>query len=244
MNKSLVLSCIYLIWVGSALQAQEEFKQAYESSKNGQFDQAALIYENSIQQKGPSADLLYNLGTAYLNSNRIAEARIALEKAHRMEPANKQIRNQLEIIKRKIDPQIEALPAFLPYQWFIYVRDQWTAIGWGWLFLVLTYFTFGLLVVRQTGKKTNTTQRVIYILLAGLFTSGLLYCSSIKHQHENFYILMSDQPMRIAPDSLSQVVIPLGKGSKTEVIDSLGIWYKVILENNDRGWLPKSNLKN
>lgn len=242
MNKIFILSCIYLSWVECPLHAQEVLKQAYELNQNGQFDQAALMYENTIQTRGPSADLYYNLGTTYLNSNRIADARIALEKAYRLEPGNKLVQSQLEILKKKIDPQIEALPALLPYQWFIYIRNQWTASGWGWLFLALVYITCILIFAGRNGKNTYYTKRAIYYFLTGICLSGLLYYSSIRHRHKSYYILMTDHPMHIAPDSLSQVLIPLGKGSKTEVIDSLGNWYKVTLENNDQGWLPKPKL--
>jgi uncharacterized protein YgiM (DUF1202 family) len=35
------------------------------------------------------------------------------------------------------------------------------------------------------------------------------------------------------------VALPLGAGTKVQILDSLSAWYKVNLENNDEGWLPK-----
>lgn len=252
MNKILPF-CIPLVMVWMPLKAQDEIqpdpnakqvRQAFELSQNGQFEQAAVIYESIIQQEGPSADLYYNLGTIYLSDQRIAEARIALEKALRLEPGNKLIQRQLEVLKTKIDPKIDALPAFLLYQWFIRLRNMADSAGWGWGLLFLSYLTLVWFMMRRTGNLFNLPSWIGYSMVTAICLTCILYFSSLRYQQQNFNILMVDQPLQIAPDSLSQVLLPLGKGSKAEVIDSLGVWYKVILENNDQGWLPKSSLKN
>lgn len=251
MNKVLAF-CILLVMVWLPLKAQVEIQpdsssqrisQAFELSKNGQFTQAALIYTSIIHQEGPSADLYYNLGTIYLNAQRIAEARIALEKALLLEPRNKLIQRQLDVLKTKIDPKIDSLPAFLLYQWFIRLRNMTNSSGWGWSLLILSYLTLAWFMMRRAGNLLNLPSWIGYSMVTAIGLTCILYFSSQRFQQQNFYILMEDQPLRIAPDSLSQVLLPLGKGIKAEVNDSLGVWYKVILENNDQGWLPKSSLK-
>lgn len=249
MCKIFVGICMVLILSWLPLYAQDNLQasplaQAYELNKSGQYDQAAEIYQNQLQLTGPSADLYYNLGTVYLNAQRIADARIALEKAHRMEPGNKQIQKQLEVLKSKIEPKIDALPAFLLYQWFIRIRNIMNSTGWGLGLIVSAYLTLIWLVFRRAGRFSHFPSWISLVLMVGLGMMCILYFSSNQYQLKHFSVLMVDHPLYIAPDSLSQVLIPLGKGSKAEVIDSLGQWYKVILENNDQGWLPKSGLQN
>jgi|GEM_PF-1472552 len=249
MFKIIAGSCLPLILAWLPLYSQDKvlaspLTQAYEMSKNKQYDQAVDIYQNQLRLTGPSADLYYNLGTVYLNAQRIAEARIALEKAHRMEPGNKQIQKQLEVLKSKIDPKIDALPAFLLYQWFIRLRNIMISAGWGWGLLISTYLTLMWLMFRRSGKFSHLPSWINYTLVAAFAMMCIMYCSSNRYQQHHFSVLMVDHPLYIAPDSLSQVLIPLGKGSKAQVMDSLGEWYKVLLENNDQGWLPKSGLQN
>lgn len=223
------------------LSAQNRANEAVELNKNGNHKEAAVIYEKLLQSDGPSADLYFNLGTVYLLDNRIADARIALENAYRLDPGNKQVNKQLDILKKRIEPQIEALPAILPYQGFIFLRNLTTTEGWGYLLLLLVYLTAVILVIKPKWKNMRWA---VYGLISMVLFLSLFYISSRKLQEEKFYVLMNDLPLRIAPDSSSQVLIPLGQGIKTEVNDSLGNWYKVKLENNDQGWLPKANLKN
>lgn len=244
MNKLKILVCIHLVLVTFQLNGQDALNQAYELGQKGLYDQAASIYADQIRLHGPSADLYFNLGTALLNSNQIAGARIALEKAIRLEPGNKPVQKQLEVLKQKIEPQIEAQPDILPYQWFIRLRNVWTPRGWGLAFFLLIYLTALWILLYRAGRAGRIPFRMFYPMLAIVALTGLLYCSGIRNQNENFYVLINDHPLHVAPDSSSQVLIPLGEGSKADVLDSLGLWYKVLLENNDQGWLPKNKLRN
>ena len=67
----------------------------------------------------------------------------------------------------------------------------------------------------------------------------MFYLSRSHYENKKESILILNQNMHVAPDPNSQVALPLGAGTKVQILDSLSAWYKVNLENNDEGWLPK-----
>lgn len=221
---------------------QDRIQEALKQFQEGHYDQAAAIFEKIILEESPSPDLYFNLGTCYLQSGRIGEARLSIEKGLRLNPGHKKLLHQLALVKNRIDPQIEALPSFLLLRWFAGLRDQWPSSRWGTLLLVFIWFSSILFFLQRAGKWAAPAG-IKYILIALAAFTAILYFSRKHADQKHHGILMEGGSLRIAPDANSQVVLPLGAGSKSEVVDSLGSWYKVILENNDQGWIEKSALK-
>lgn len=237
--------CCMLILFGSipfGTFGQDLTQESLKLFQEGQYDQAAAIYEKMLLEGDPSPDLYFNLGTCYFQGGRIGEARLAMEKGLRLNPGHKQLLHQLALVKSKIDPQIEALPSFLLFRWFAALRNQWPSSRWGILLLVFTWLFSILFFLHRAGRWSTSAGLKYSLITLAAFTAILFF--SRKHEELKHYgILVEGGPLRIAPDLSSQVLLPLGAGSKSEVVDSLGAWYKVILENNDQGWIEKSSLR-
>lgn len=228
------------LWAAQGF-AQEGIQEALQQFQDGRYDRAATIFEKMLREGNASPDLYFNLGTCYLQDGRIGEARLAMEKGLRLAPGHKKLLHQLDLVKSRIDPQIEALPSFLLLHWFASLRDRWSSSHWGSLMLVLIWLFSLLIFLRRAGIWTAPAA-LKYGLIGLAVFSSILYFSRNHAEHRHYGILLEGKPLRIAPEANSQVLLPLGAGSKTEIVDSLGAWYKVILENNDQGWIEKSSL--
>ncbi len=236
--------CVLILFGSMAFTGlgQDRIQEGLKQFQEGQYDQAAAIFEKIILEESPSPDLYFNLGTCYLQGGRIGESRLAMEKGLRLNPGHKKLLHQLALVKNRIDPQIEALPSFMLLRWFAGLRDQWPSARWGILLLVFIWL-FSILVFLHRAGKWAAPAGLKYSLITLAAFTAILYFSRKHVEHRHYSILMEGGPLRIAPDANSQVLLPLGAGSKSEVVDSLGTWYKVILENNDQGWIEKSYLK-
>ncbi len=222
----------------SGLSQSELFASAYSDYAAGRTDDALLKYTKLVEEGFHSADLYYNLGCVYLKQNNISQARLYFEKALRLNPSSSAIKQGIVKSKASIEPDIEALPPFILYKWFLGVRNLLSASGWGWLLLFSIILLSAVGILNLTGNLT-TMLRKPYIFLLFPLLIGMFYLSRSHYENKKESILILNQNMHVAPDPNSQVALPLGAGTKVQILDSLSAWYKVNLENNDEGWLPK-----
>lgn len=235
--KRLILSLA--LWVGFlGFASSQTPEEAFDLYQEGKYLDAAAKYEALINNELPSSDLYFNLGTCYLAAHDIAHARLALERALLLNPGSRSIQQQLNRLSRSIEPNIEPLPSFFLLEYFFNLRDLLNKNSWGWLFLIFSssFAVFGMIL--------PSPRRKALLLFIGFITFFLclLFVARNRHEQTPASILMDAQPLRIAPEISSQQLIFLGVGTKAQPVDSLGEWYKVVLDNNDIGWLPKANL--
>ena len=70
-------------------------QQADSAYSAGRYTEAVELYKGVIDSEGTSAQLLYNLGNACVRSGAPADAVIYYERALRLDPGNKDARNNL-----------------------------------------------------------------------------------------------------------------------------------------------------
>lgn len=227
-----------IVFTRVGLSQNELMTSAYTDYMAGRLDEALLKYTKLIQEGHYSSDLYYNLGCIYLKQNNNTQARLQFEKALRLDPSSSAIKKGIALSKANIEPDIEALPPFILYKWFVWVRNLWSSTSWGWLLLIsiLGLSFSGILKLNGNQRVTN---KILYLGLLISILFSLFYFSRKMYEHKKECILILNQAMHVAPDPNSQVALPLGAGTKVLILDSLSAWYKVNLENNDEGWLPK-----
>jgi tetratricopeptide (TPR) repeat protein len=234
---------ICLSLIRSSVFSQSELSaSAYTDYMAGNLDDAINNYNSLISSGHFSADIYYNLGCIYLNQNNISMARLNFEKALRLNPASIQIKNGIARTKSAIEPSIDALPPFILYKWFLNIRNLFSSAGWGWLLLISIFIMAGIGILKLQGRLILQNKTIYLLSLMPIFFT-LFYISRLIHEHKRESILILNQGMHVAPDPESQVALPLGAGTKVLILDSLSNWYKVNLENNDEGWLPKVALE-
>lgn len=216
-----------------------QLEEAFQLYNSGKYEQAATIYQNYIHQKGKSADLLYNLGLCFLSAKKIPAARLAFEQANLLSPDFKHVQNLINSINARVEPRIESLPDFLPVHWFRSIRDLLNSNGWSVISIliawILAYFIFKCMMSNQSMlNKRNLVLACIF-----LFSLGL-YFSRIRLENAPYGIILTNESLSAAPTEKSQELLPLGAGTKFLIVDSLNTFFKVKLDNNDLGWLPKN----
>lgn len=101
--KHVILTTIIILLGTFALRAESQLITQADSAYNADdFRQAADMYLNVIQQEGPSAKLYYNLGNTYYRLGEMGNAVIAYERALRLDPSDKDARNNLDFVNARI----------------------------------------------------------------------------------------------------------------------------------------------
>lgn len=83
--------------------ANQMVSEADSAYMAGQYAKAVMLYDSVASEYGVSAQLLFNLGNAYLQQDDYGNAMLCYEKAKRLDPSNKRINNNLTYLKGKVE---------------------------------------------------------------------------------------------------------------------------------------------
>ncbi len=219
-----------------------DLQAATTAFDNNDYSAAIKIYENIVRNNGKSAEIEYNLANTYYQTNQIGHAILHYERALKIAPFDADIINNLSMATQRQTDNLVAIKPFFLIQWIKAIRnflgsDSWAAIG----LLFIAAFAAALLVWLFGENRAQKRKGFIYGLLA-LFVSILPFYASYERSklelHSGFAIVLDKEiALRSAPDSESEMILPLHEGLKIELLDTIGDWVKIELPNGDQGWI-------
>lgn len=85
------------------LKAQNEIATADSAYNAGDYNSSISNYVRVIEEQGVSAALLYNLGNAYVQVGDFGQAMLCYERAHKLNPSNREIKMNLNYLTEKVE---------------------------------------------------------------------------------------------------------------------------------------------
>lgn len=251
--KHVILTTIIVLLGTFALRAESQLINQADSAYNADdFRQAADMYLNVIQQEGPSAKLYYNLGNTYYRLGEMGNAIIAYERALRLDPADKDARNNLDFVNARITDRpgergtflgnaLDAISAYAhsnTWAWIAFACFALTLAG------VLAYLFSDVVTVRKVG-------------FFGCIITVIGCCVSLFFSFRAASIASADNvaivtvPSTIlsttprVPQDRTQEAMLLHEGTKVTILDSVrsttdsihSLWYDVEVDNAHRAWI-------
>lgn len=214
----------------------------------GNYQQAIQDYR-TLLKGGVSAALYYNLGNAYYRSDHLTQAILAYERAHLLQPGDKDIRFNLEFARNKtidkITPQSE-LFFVTAYKALVNFKsaDQWAYWAVGILALALALllvYLFGPnLVCRKTGFF-GACVLVFLFLCCNLF--AWQQKSALDHR-TGAIVIAPSVSVRKTPAHNSSEAFVLHEGTRVDITDrNMKDWRGVKLSDGREGWLPTRQIE-
>lgn len=240
---------------------QKMVAEADTAYAKGDYEKTISLYTGIIEQTGPSASLLYNLGNAYQKSGNEGEARLCMERAKRYDPSNKDIDQNIDYIAMRVSDANQAElkgkkgdvmpddPGFFDRANRSISVDtssnawaEMAATAFVLLILALALYFFSSNV---RFKKIGFFSAIIFLFFSVVFVAfSEMAASHFRSRDEavlmQFKLTLSSEPLADAPE----VGFPLHRGTKFRILDSeLGAdgeveWYKVELNHSNIGWVP------
>lgn len=218
----------------------ESANAAYESSS---YSDAIQQYTKVIDFGYQSLAVYNNLGSALYKSGDIPSAILYFEKGLKMDPFDKSILHNLSIAKEQLDSDIVQIPEFIVFRVWKYLFTRAGSNTWyfiGFISIFLSVFAFGvwLLHSERLTKKKGFLGGIAFFVLSILFF--FLSSSQAKFQYRlKTGIIMKDQiELKSAPEEANEAIMSLLPGTKVQIVDKIGSFEKVRLENGQLGWLP------
>jgi tetratricopeptide (TPR) repeat protein len=241
----LLLSCAFLHAAPNADSLVEAGNKFY---MNKAYDKAITTYSNVLSMGYHAPELYYNLGNAHYKSGDVAKAILNYERALQYDPNNPDYLHNLEKARINTVDRIDAIPEFIIVRWLRNIILSASSNSWA-LVSVLSFIAMlaaFLVYLFSQHLRWKRLGFVFGILL--LMTTIIAFLAShyVKKTitHSRYAIVMSPTVrVKGSPDRESKDLFILHEGTKSEITDSVGIWFEIKLADGKKGWILKNTLE-
>jgi tetratricopeptide (TPR) repeat protein len=215
----------------SALQAQN-------------YVEATNYFEALLQYGNDDGATYYNLGTAYLQLNKLGKARLMLERAKLRMPDNEAVLINIDILKDRPETTVITLEPFFLIRWWDSFFNLLNPLTWsifsgiGFLstLIIMYLIFFKPQKNRNNWLLTASITMTLICILAGTARYNYLY------NHETFVVqkqaIMYEQPTLDGPEMKN-----LSPGVKLNLKEVEGDWIKIATDDLEEGWVLSSNVE-
>ncbi len=245
MKRSAVLWLVFILFMFArnsfAAGNVQSFKEANQVYADGKYQDAIKTYQE-ILKSSPSAEVYYNLASAFIKDKQLGNAVLNYERAKRLNPRDPDIRSNLSYMNRLIEYKVEDKRSW-------YFRTIMDLLGFFrpiecWLLFLGSYsiFLVGLLISmirrRPLLNKFNTVLlSVVVIALLPLF---LKY--SETGMKNDAVVTAKQAEVRYGPSTVDRIAFRLVEGLKVSVHDHKQDWSRIKLIDGRTGWVRDSEI--
>lgn len=224
-----------------------EFIKGNELYERGQYVEAAELYRGILKAGKHSPELYYNLGNAEFKSGNLAEAIVAYERAHRLDPGNEDIQHNLVFAHARTVDKIPVEESFFLYEYIDIMASAMSAAKWA--FVQIAFMLIALIFIAiYTFSKSQNTRKYSFYGALGLFGVSIFVFFLALHVHHKMNvaegIVITDiADIKAEPSDQSTKLFNLHAGTKVKVQETNGAWYYIKLSGDKKGWIYSSKLE-
>lgn len=216
--------------------------------RKGNYQQAIKDYQELLQ-RSTSAELYYNLGNAYYRSEHLPQAILAYERAHLLNPSNKDIRFNLEFAKNKTIDKISPQPEMIFVVAYKQLRDMANADQWAYASLYALCFLMILTLIYLFASHMWLRKLGFF---GGLFTFLVFLVSTFyayqrwqqEKSHSEAILMAPSAIIRKTPSVNGAENYVIHEGTKMRITDrSLPLWRGIELEDGRTGWIAAQHIE-
>lgn len=228
--------------------------------ERGEFEQAADEYVSIAKTEGVSASLYYNLANCYAQTGNLGNAILYYSRASRLDPSNKEIKNNLNYFKSKVEDSNRAemrgkkISVAPDTETFFTTAHRLIAIDvssnlWATLAVVTFVIFIGLLAVylfcsNIMLRKTGFFGGIVMLLCSVAFLVFSFMSANAYESRDKAVLMAYKTHLLIEPSSDAKPAAnQICQGSVLDIIaeesdvEGNPTWYKVRLNSNIEGWI-------
>ena len=236
------------VWIGKAETAQQLFEKGNHAYEQKDYSTAIKIYESLLSAEYYNASVYYNLGNAYFRDNQLAKSILNYERALRINPTDKDSKENLEFAESHTQDKIVPIPKFFLKRWYNSILSWFSPNGWRIAtILMLTLTLIGLLLM-QLAKEYNLRKwGLICLLFFGIFTlfsfsNASISAHRITSQKEAI-IMPTMISIKSSPDIDGMEKFILHEGAKVTIEEELNGWLQISIADGNKGWVMPNEIE-
>ncbi len=244
--------CFILISVIQNISFAQSDTLSYASAnqfyEQHEYESAANIYENILQQKGGAFEIYYNLANSYYKLNNMGKAILNYERALQLKPGDDDVEFNLALANLKIKDKIDPVNEFFIYEWWREFTYIFTLKTWMVISLCLVWIAFiGYAIFKLTeGINLRKAGFSVFIFCLCLFAIAGAATLSKQSFDNNYIFSIITEPSVIVKNEPSEAgtnIYILHEGLKLQVLDDQGEWSKIKMPDGNIGWLNTNSVE-
>lgn len=245
---SVLIFCLFSAWslcAGTAVKDGKaiDLNDPLAAYDTGNFKAAEKVYQEKLNPKHPDPAILYNLGNCYFQQGNFPEALVCYERARRLDPADSDIIENLNYIRRKlILPEVDK--AQNPLDAIRNLRDNFRPDSW----MLLAAITWSLcwisiLLRRYLSNRKWISSLAICSLLFAVCVISYLTQISTTYSAKNAIVIQKGIPVYSLPTTTSRKSeFNLRAGSEVQIEEERHNWVR-IRDTQSEGWIRSDAVK-
>jgi tetratricopeptide (TPR) repeat protein len=225
----------------------ELFEQANDAYEKKRFDEAVSSYETILKYGVADPRVLYNLGNAYFMLGKLAPAILNYERALRIDPADADTRENLELARSRIRDRVLEPDAPFPVQALQQVLDAISPNAMAWIVLGFWVLVTSLAALLLVARDAMRRRLLVYSLLAGglcaLLAAGGLAFKVHQAMAREAIVMLDRVDVRSGPGEDNTVLFTVHEGTSLELRNRLDGWFQVSLPNALSGWVAAASVE-
>lgn len=249
-----ILIFITLVLLGSFVaNGQEEsnsklWQKANDSYSLGDYKEAVALYKEIEERGYVSYKLYYNMANSYYKLQEDGLAILYYSRALKLNPANEDIKTNLEIARLKTLDKIEVIPEFILASWLRRFRNTFSSDAWAMAALVLLVIAALLLLVYKRGDSITVRKISFIFSMVLLFFTILAVTFSFTLRNDavaadSAIVLLPVSNVKSAPNDTGNNLFILHEGTQVEILESVGQWSRIELQDGRQGWMLSSDFE-
>lgn len=215
--------------------------KANDAYSMSEFNKAMELYCKIESQGLESWKLYYNMGNACFKTGNIGEAILYYEKALKLNPAENDIVNNLELARLQTVDKITPVPEFVMSTFIKRLQNLLSSDTWTWFSIVMLAVVFALLLCYRfaTQGRAKKLSFAFSIVAALMFVLSLVFAINLRNRALSYDYGIITQPVcnvKSAPNNGGGNLFVLHEGTKVEIIEQVGGWCKIEIADGRQGW--------
>ena len=224
--------------IEEAVDAATSFMEAHKYYNEEKYDQAASLYERTIQSGIQNGEIYYNLGNSYFKRGMLGKAILSYRLAELHLPRDEDLKANLRYARQLTKDRIEE-KQFLPFIkefcfWYSKLNLKELMI----VFLIVHAIFWILAIIRTFWKKEY--QKLIFLI--NLVLVVVIGCSLTLKMYNRTYniegvVLTKQITVRSGNGINNTVLFQLHDGAELKIIKQDEGWIQIELKDGKRGWV-------
>jgi len=244
---SLLIS-LSLIFSSSIFANNQQLDSAQFYYENGNYESAIASYNRVLESDEISPEIYFNLGNCYFKMDNIPSAILYYEKAKKIEPNNEDLEYNLNVANSRIADRIEPVPEMLHLKLMRSISNSLDADSWAWLFIGLFILFLLFLAIYLISRRRGV--RKFGFTMAALFLLFSIISFAISRSEHNFVktensaiIFEPSVTIKSSPNKSSKDLFVLHDGTKLQLLEKVGDWYKIRIASGSVGWIEADKIR-